>query len=211
MKKIIILVFALFLNFLALAQESREMLNVNVKTQKDAERVEKLNLESIEKFRKLAETDPDAYLPELSVYLNNLASIYSKQERFQESEAKYLEALEVDKTLAKKYPKTYEFDVVIDMTNIALLYQKTNRLKEAENYYEQSLNRLRKISQQYPNKFEAHLSVLLNNMAILYQNQEKYEQAEKYYLETFRFFVLVHLLSKEKLSSFLILLSNFTN
>ena len=30
-------------------------------------------------------------------------------------------------------------------------------------------------------------------------------------LETFRFFVLVHLLSKEKLSSFLILLSNCTN
>ena len=76
MKKIIILVFALFLNFFAFAQENAELLKVKVKEKKDVEKVEKLTLKNIEKVRKLAENDPDAYLPELSAYINNLATIY---------------------------------------------------------------------------------------------------------------------------------------
>ena len=49
MKGIIILVFALFLNFLALSQENIENLKVKVKHKTDVEKVEKLTLKNIEK------------------------------------------------------------------------------------------------------------------------------------------------------------------
>jgi tetratricopeptide (TPR) repeat protein len=63
--------------------------------------------EALQLRRALAESNPDAYNPNLAGTLNNLSNLHLNMGRFEEAEKAYTEALRLYRALAKKYPDAY--------------------------------------------------------------------------------------------------------
>ena len=59
---------------------------------------------ALEIHKRLADTNPQAYEPDLARSYNNLAVLYSDTQRFAESEQMYKAALEIRKRLAEANP-----------------------------------------------------------------------------------------------------------
>ena len=64
--------------------------------------------QALEIRQRLAKDNPKAYEPDVAQTLNNLAILYSRTQRFPESEDMYKQALEIYQRLANDNPKAYE-------------------------------------------------------------------------------------------------------
>jgi tetratricopeptide (TPR) repeat protein len=62
-------------------------------------------LEALATSRKLGDANPEAYLPDVAMTLNNLAILYRGTQRMKESEAAYLEALRHTGSWPKPTPR----------------------------------------------------------------------------------------------------------
>jgi tetratricopeptide (TPR) repeat protein len=96
------------------------------------DRAERAYSEALEIRRDLARVDPDAYRPNVTVILNNLAVLYSDSGRMDRAEKDFDEALELYRNLARVNPNTYLPYVAVSLNNLAILYSDTNRLEKAE-------------------------------------------------------------------------------
>jgi hypothetical protein len=73
--------------------------------------------------------------PDLAVWLNNLATLYSDQGNYAEAEPLYQRALAIDeKTLGPEHP-----DLATYLNNLALLYQAQGNYAEAEQLFKRAL------------------------------------------------------------------------
>jgi tetratricopeptide (TPR) repeat protein len=81
--------------------------------------------------RKLAEANPDAYLPDVATTLNNLAVLYGNTQRIKEAEQAYAEALTIRRKLAEANPDAYLPYVAIALNNLAYFHYSGGRLGEA--------------------------------------------------------------------------------
>ena len=133
--------------------------------------------------RRLAESNPQAYEPDVAHTLNNLANLYSDTQRFEESETLYLEALEISRRLAKDNPQAYEPDVARTLNNLAILYKNTQRFIESETLYLEALETYRRLAKGNPQAYEPNVAMMLNNLAILYWKTQRFEESETLYLE----------------------------
>ena len=82
--------------------------------------------------RELAKANPEAYLPDVAMTLNNLAILYRDTQRMKAAEEAYQEALSIRRELAKANPEAYLPDVAVTLNNLAVLYRATQRMKAAE-------------------------------------------------------------------------------
>ena len=71
--------------------------------------------------KRLADSNPLAYGPDLADSYNNLAVLYRGTQRFTESEKMHKAVLEMRKWLADANPQTYEPDLADSYNNLALL------------------------------------------------------------------------------------------
>jgi len=85
------------------------------------------------------ESQPGAYLPDVAMTLNNLASLYSDTQRRKAAEEAYQEALSTYRELAKANPEAYLPNVATTLNNLASLYSATQRRKAAEEAYQEAL------------------------------------------------------------------------
>ena len=110
---------------------------------------------------------------DLAIAKNGLATLYKKQERYQEAESLYLEALETFQSNGDrlKYAKY--------VTNLADLYQSVDYYFEAEPLYKEALEIRRDILGE--NNIE--YAEAINNLAMIYYFQERYNKAEPLYQE----------------------------
>jgi tetratricopeptide (TPR) repeat protein len=85
---------------------------------------------------------------ELADSLNNLASLYYSQGRYEDAEPLYLQALEIIKAqLGENHP-----DLVSSLNNMAYLYYYQGRYEEAEPLYLQALEiRKAQLGENHPN------------------------------------------------------------
>jgi len=81
-------------------------------------------------YKKLAEENPDAYLPDLAMTQNNLGNLYSDLRKFDEAENAYADALKIYKKLAEENPDAYLFDLLQTQADIGTLYISTNRVEK---------------------------------------------------------------------------------
>ena len=120
--------------------------------------------EALATYRKLAEANPDAYLPYVAGTLNNLAVLYSGTQRMKEAEQAYAEALATYRKLAEANPDAYLPDVAMALNNLAILYRGTQRMKEAEQAYAEALATYRKLAEANPDAYLPDVAMALNNL-----------------------------------------------
>ena len=124
--------------------------------------------EALEIYRRLANSTPQAYEPDVAQTLNNLANLYSDTQRFTDSEAMYKEALEIYRRLAESNPQAYESNVAVTLNNLAVLYYDTKRFTESEAMYNEALEIRRRLKRRW--KYTgAWLSPHLNSTIHLWQ------------------------------------------
>jgi tetratricopeptide (TPR) repeat protein len=140
-------------------------------------------LEALSTRRKLAEANPEAYLPNVATTLNNLAILYSATQRMKESETAYLEALSTRRKLAEANPEAYLPNVATTLNNLAILYSATQRMKESETAYLEALSTRRKLAEANPEAYLPDVAMTLNNLAILYRATQRMKESETAYLE----------------------------
>ena len=73
--------------------------------------------------RRLAETNPQTYLPDVALTLNNLANLQQAKNDYGAAETGYKEALTVYRQLAETNPQTYLPDVAMTLINFGIFYQ----------------------------------------------------------------------------------------
>jgi tetratricopeptide (TPR) repeat protein len=134
-------------------------------------------------WRKLAETNPDAYLPDVAWTLYSLANLQNDTNRYAEAEPNYSEALEISRKLAETNPDVYLPDVAITLYNLAKLQRDTNRYAEAEANYTEVLEIRQKLAETNPDVYLPDVAMTLYNLANLQRDTKRYTEAEENYTE----------------------------
>ena len=121
-----------------------------------------------ERYRTTAGTPDHSEIPDedkhkVKAYvesLNNLATLYQSQRRYDEAEPHYQKALEMKlKWLSERHRC-----IIVGYNNLASVYQNQKRYNEAEYHYREALTMVQaKLPDGYP-----YVAVSLNNLAVLY-------------------------------------------
>ena len=144
---------------------------------------EKNHKEALEIQRRLADSNPDAYLPDLAMTLNNIANLQVDLGRYGEAEKNHKEALEIRRRLADSNPDAYLPDLAVTLNNIAVLQVRLGRYGEAEKNHKEALEIRRRLADSNPDAYLPNLAMTLNNIANLQRKLGQYEGAEKNYKE----------------------------
>ena len=91
--------------------------------------------EALEIYRKLAQANPQTYLPYVAGTLNNLGNLQSDKNEFEDALKSYKEALEIYRKLAQANPQTYLPDVAMTLINLSIFYQKCQPDKDVSVQY----------------------------------------------------------------------------
>ena len=118
---------------------------------------------------------------QLAELQNNLALIYSRTQRFAESEAMHKLALAVFERLAKENPQAYEPRLAALYNNLAILYSDTQRLSESETMYKSALAIRERLAKANPQAYEPDLAASYNNLAGLYSDTQRLSESETMY------------------------------
>ena len=119
-------------------------------------------------LERLAQSNPQAYEPDLASSYNNLANLYSNTQRFTESEAMYKQALAIHERLAQSNPQAYEPDLAWSYNSLAALYGDTQRFSESEEMFKQALAICKRLAQSNPQAYEPDLAMSYHNLANIY-------------------------------------------
>ena len=109
----------------------------------------------------------------IATILHNLANLYSRTQRFKESEQYISEALEIYRRLAKENPAAYEPDVAKILNNLAALYYYTQRFKKSEQYYIEALEIYRRLAKENPTMYEQYINRITEELQKLNDEREQ--------------------------------------
>ncbi|WP_433125347.1 tetratricopeptide repeat protein [Micromonospora sp. CA-240977] len=115
-------------------------------------------------YRRLAETDPTAYLPDLATSLNNLGAFLSGVGRRDEALAATEEAVTARRRLAEANPGAHLPDLAMSLNNLGTFLSAVGRRDEALAATEQAVTIRRRLAKTDP---AAHLPDLANSLNIL--------------------------------------------
>jgi len=134
--------------------------------------------EALGTYRKLAQANPQAYLPYVATVLNNLAVLYSDTQRLNDSEQAYQEALGTYRKLAQANSQAYLPYVAMTLNHLGNLYSDMQRLSDSEQAYREALGTYRKLAQANPQAYLPDIALTLNNLAILELDQNHIKQVQ---------------------------------
>jgi tetratricopeptide (TPR) repeat protein len=139
--------------------------------------------EALANYRQLAEVNPQTYLPDVGMTLNNLAVLQSDKNEFAKAEKSYEEALAIYRQLAEVNPQTYLPNVAMTLNNLAVLQSDKNEFAKAEKSYEEALAIRRQLAEVNPQTYLPYVAGTLNNSANLQRYKNEFAKAEKSYEE----------------------------
>jgi tetratricopeptide (TPR) repeat protein len=116
--------------------------------------------ESLKTFRELARKDPETYLPDVAMTLNNLGILDSAQDRMKEARKEYEESLKIYRKLAQKDPEAYLPNVAATLNNLGVLDRDKNRMEEALKTYGE-------LAQKDPETYLPYVAITRNNLGNL--------------------------------------------
>ncbi len=150
---------------------------------------EKLYHLALAQRRQLARTDPQEYMPDLAMTLNNMAELMRKTRNFNGAKPHLQEALEIYRRLARSQPDAYMPALATTLNNMGILLRDMDCPDEALKHHEEALDIRRKLVQASPNVHMPVLSITLGNMGVLLNDMGHPDKALKHYqeaLETIR-------------------------
>ena len=139
--------------------------------------------EALAIYRQLAEVNPQTYLPDVGMILNNFGILQSYKNEFAKAEKSYEEALAIYRQLAEVNPQIYSPDVGMTLNNLAALQYSKNEFAKAEKSYEEALTIRRQLAEVNPQTYLPDVGMTLNNLANLQRYKNEFAKAEKSYEE----------------------------
>jgi len=130
-------------------------------------------------YQKLAEKNPEAYLPDVAMTLNNLAVLLKDQGQFAEAKEAYQEALGIYQKLAEKNPEAYLPDVAMTLNNLAVLLKDQGQFAEAKEMYEECLDIRVDLFQKNQGAYAPDLAEISINYAMFLLQTEGYQDRDK--------------------------------
>jgi tetratricopeptide (TPR) repeat protein len=109
--------------------------------------------EALKIYRELAQKEPETYLPQVAITLNNLGIFDSDKNQLNEARKDYEEALEIHRELAQKEPKIYLSYIAATLNNLGILNRAENRPEEARKAFEEALKIYDAFAKQDPDQF----------------------------------------------------------
>jgi tetratricopeptide (TPR) repeat protein len=127
--------------------------------------------EALEICGKLAQANPQTYLPYVATTLNNLGSLQYKKNELEDALKSYREALEIRRKLAQANPQTYLPYIAMTLNNLGVLQEIKNEFKDALKSYKEALEIYRKLAQANPQTYLPYVATTLNNLGPLQYNK----------------------------------------
>ncbi len=133
--------------------------------------------------RRLAQKNPDTYLPEVAATLNNLGTIYRDNHHMAEAEKAYAEALSIRRLLVLKNPETFEAELANSLDNLGAFYYANQRMADAEKAITESLAIRRKLVLKKGLACQPDLAKTLISAGNVYGASQRARDAENAYQE----------------------------
>jgi len=130
-----------------LAKRARLLNNLGVRLSELGRREEALEAcqEAVKHYRQLAQTHPDAFLPDLAGSLNNLGNMLSELGRREETLQAAREAVEVYGRLVERLPQAFLQNYVISLGNLVSRLRECGLSPESDPLVVESQERLRRL------------------------------------------------------------------
>lgn len=144
---------------------------------------------ALKKYRELAETNPQTYLPYVAMSLNSLALLQSEQRNYVSADAHYQEALKIyRKLISDSRNKIYLADTAIVLNNLANLHLDQKDYSSAVIGYKTGLNIYRALAERNPKTYLPDVAMILNNLSNLLQGQNNFSAAIEGYEEVLKIY-----------------------
>ena len=134
--------------------------------------------------RKLAEKNPDVYLPDVATSLNNLGNLLSANNELVAAQQAYKESLQLYRKLAEQNPDVYLPYVATSLNNLGVLLSDNNEMVAAQQAYEESLQLRRKLAEKNPDVYLPDVATSLNNLGNLLSANNETVAAQQAYEES---------------------------
>jgi len=133
--------------------------------------------EAADIYRKLAEEDPQAFLPDLATSLSNLGNAHSNLGRREEALESAKEAADIRRKLAEKNPQVFLPDLAGSLNNLGIMLSDLGRWEEALEAAKEAADSYRKLAERNPQAFLPDLAGSLNNLGIMLSDLGRWEEA----------------------------------
>jgi tetratricopeptide (TPR) repeat protein len=166
------------------------------------------------KYRELAITNPQTYLPYVANTLTFLADLQHDLNEFAEAEQGYRKTLEIQRELVRINPQIHLPSLAMTLHNLALLRLRQNELHEAEQGFREALEIQREFARTNAPRHLSDVARTLSSLAHLHFLKHDFTLAEQGYreaLEIQRELVLANPQSYLYLSDVAATLNNFAN
>jgi tetratricopeptide (TPR) repeat protein len=122
--------------------------------------------EAVTIYRRLTETNPAAYLPDLAMSLNNLGNWLAEVGRRQEALAATEEAVTIHRRLTEANPAAYLPNLAAALNNLGLRLAEVGRRQEALAPTEEAVTIYRRLTETNPAAYLPNLAAALNNLGL---------------------------------------------
>jgi hypothetical protein len=139
--------------------------------------------EALKIYRRLAQQNPDVYVPYLAATLNNLGALDRIQNRTEEARRHDEEAVTIQRKLAQQDPAKYRPNLAMTLDELATLDGMQNQSELARQHYEEAVKIDQQLSQQSPDVYLPDLAMTLTNFAGADAVRNKLEDARRHYEE----------------------------
>lgn len=139
-------------------------------------------------YRDMAAVNPQTYLSDVALTLNNLGLLYRDNNEYEKSEAALEEALQIRRSLAAVNPQKYLSEVAMTLNNTANLYRFKNMYEKAETDHNEALKIRRYLVSLNPQIYMSDLAKTLNNLAVLYCDKNEDTKAQLAYEEALQIY-----------------------
>ncbi|MBK9962732.1 MAG: tetratricopeptide repeat protein [Saprospiraceae bacterium] len=139
--------------------------------------------EALQIQRKLAEKNPDVYLPDVANILDNLGLLLIDNSDISGAKKAYEEALQIEMKFVEINSDVYLPDVAKTLNNLGALFYKNNEMSWAKKAYEEALQIQRKFAEKKPAVYFPIVAITLQNLGMLLYTNNDISGAQKAYEE----------------------------
>jgi tetratricopeptide (TPR) repeat protein len=133
--------------------------------------------EAADIYRRLAQADPAAYLPDLAISLANLGAVLAEVGRREEALATTEEAVTIGRRLAEADPAAYLPDLAASLYNLGVRLAEVGRREEALATAEEAVTIRRRLTQADPAAYLPDLAASQTDLGVLLSRAGQEEDA----------------------------------
>ncbi|MDD4168732.1 MAG: tetratricopeptide repeat protein [Desulfotomaculaceae bacterium] len=140
--------------------------------------LENIAREALKIYGRLAEENPETYLPAVAMTQNNLGAFYKASGNFTGAEKAYREALAIHARMAERDADTYLPALAMTQNNLGILYLNLGNFTQADQALQEARKVYTQLAEKHPDDYLPALATTRYNLAIFYRSTGKLEEAE---------------------------------